>query len=159
MQKQFTFKFSENAKNATVRPIFKEGDRTEIKNYRPVSLLNIFSIIYDRFLHENLTNYIDTFLSKFISAYRKSYSSNHVLIRLIGSWEKSLDQKKFVGAVLKDLSKAFDSIPMTFLLQSIFYAYLKRGKENVRINNTHSIFQILLSGIPQGTAFIQHIYK
>ena len=85
MQKQFTFKFSENAKNATVRPIVKEGDRTEIKNYRPASLLNIFSKIYDRFLHENLTNYIDTFLSKFTSAYRKSYSSNHVLIRLIGS--------------------------------------------------------------------------
>ena len=85
MQKQFTFKFSENAKNATVRPIVKEGDRTEIKNYRPVSLLNIFSKIYERFLHENLTNYIDTFLSKFTSAYRKSYSSNHVLIRLIGS--------------------------------------------------------------------------
>ena len=74
-------KFSENAK--TVRPIFKKGDRTEIKNYRPVSLLNTFTKIYERFLHENLTIYVDTFLLKFISAYRKSYSSNHVLIRLI----------------------------------------------------------------------------
>ena len=35
-------KFSENAKTATVRSIFKKGDRTEIKNFRPVSLLNIF---------------------------------------------------------------------------------------------------------------------
>ena len=86
-------KFSENAKTTTVRPIFKKGDRTEIKNYRPVSLLNIFTKIYDRFLHENLTNYVDTFLSKLISAYRKSYSSNHVLIRLIESWKKPLDQK------------------------------------------------------------------
>ena len=78
-------KFSENAKTATVRQTFKNGDRTEMKNYRPVSLLNIFTKIYERFLHENLTNYVDTFLSKFISAYRKSYSSNHVLIRLIES--------------------------------------------------------------------------
>ena len=108
--------FSENAKTATVRPIFKKGDRTEIKNYRPVSLLNIFAKIYERFLHENLTNYVDTFLSKFISAYRKSYSSNHVLIRLIESWKKSLDQKKFVTAVLMDLSKAFDSIPHDLLI-------------------------------------------
>ena len=35
-------KFSENAKTVTVRSIFKKGDRTEIKNFRPVSLLNIF---------------------------------------------------------------------------------------------------------------------
>ena len=61
-------KFSENAKSATVRPIFKRGDGTEIKNYRPVSLLNIFTKICERFLHENLTKHVDTFLSKFISA-------------------------------------------------------------------------------------------
>ena len=50
-------------------------DRTEIKNYRPVNLLNIFTKIYERFLHENLTYYVDTFLSKLIPAYRKSYGS------------------------------------------------------------------------------------
>ena len=139
-----------------MRPIFKKGDRTEIKNYRPVSLLNTFTKIYERFLHENLTIYVDTFLLKFISAYRKSYSSNHVLIRLIESWKKT-----FVGAVLTDLSKAFDSIPHDLLIAKMhaygfsknslvfFYSYLKRRKQNVRINSTHSIFQLLLSGLPQ----------
>ena len=148
-------KFSENAKTTTVRPIFKKGDRTEIYSQ------NIFTKIYDRFLHENLTNYVDTFLSKLISAYRKSYSSNHVLIKLIESWKKPLDQKKFVGVVLMDLSKAFDSIPHDLPIAKMhayglsknslvfFYSYLKRRKQNVRINNTHSIFQILLSGVPQ----------
>ena len=48
---------SEHAKTATVRPIFKKDDRAKIKNYRPVSLLNIFSKIHERFLHENLTDY------------------------------------------------------------------------------------------------------
>ena len=133
-------KFSENAKTATVRPIFSKRDWTKIKNYRSVSLLNIFTKIYERFLHENLTNHTDTFLSKFISAYRKSYNFNHVLIRLIESWKKSLDQKKFVGAVLMDLSKAFSSIPYDLLIAMIhaddfskdtlvlFYSYLKRRK-------------------------------
>ena len=131
--------FFENAKTATVRPIFKKGDRTEIKNYKPVSLLNIFTKIYERFIHENVT-IVDTVLSKFISAYRKPYSSNHVLVRLIESSKKSLDQKKFVGAVLMDLSKAFDSIPHDLLIEKIrsngfskkslvfFYSYLKRRK-------------------------------
>ena len=62
-------KYSKHAKTATVRPIFKKDVRTNIKSYRPVSLLNIFLKIYERFLH-----YIEIFLSKFISAYCKSYS-------------------------------------------------------------------------------------
>ena len=112
-------------------------------------------------MHENLTNYVDTFLSKFIFAYHKSYISNHVLIRLIENWKKSLDQKKFVGAVLMDLSKAFDSIPHDLLIAKMhaygfsidavtfFYSYLKKRKQNVRINNRHSVSQILISGVPQ----------
>ena len=119
--------------------------------------------IYERFLHENLTNFVETFLSKFISAYRESYRSNHILIRLVESWKKSLDQKKFVGAALMDLSKASNSIPHDLLIAKIyaycfsinslvlFYSYLKGRKQNVKMNNTHSIFQILLSGAPQGS--------
>ena len=101
------------------------------------------------------------FLSKFISAYQKSYRFNHVLTRLIESSKKSLDQKTFVSAVLMDLSRAFDSILHDPLIEKLhdygfsknslvfFYSYLKRRKQNVRINNTHGIFQILLSSLPQ----------
>ena len=53
---------------------------------------------------------MNSFLPKFISAYRKSYSSNPVVLRLIKNWKKSLDAKNFVDAVLMDISKAFDSI-------------------------------------------------
>ena len=67
-------KFSENAKTALVRPIYKKDNRDKIENYRPVSLLNCFSKIYERFLHDSLSNFTDKMLSKFVSAYRKCYS-------------------------------------------------------------------------------------
>ena len=76
-------KYSKHSKTAIAGPIFKKGDRTKVKNYRAVTILNIFSKIYEQFLHQNLTNFVDKYFSKFISAYRKCYSSNHVLIRLI----------------------------------------------------------------------------
>ena len=62
-----------------------------------------------------------------------------------------------------DLSKSFDSIPHNLLIAKMhaygfsidavtfFYSYLKRRKQNVRINNTHSVFQILLSEVPQSS--------
>ena len=94
-----------------------------------------------------------------------SYSSNHVLLRLIENWEKSLDNKSFVGTFLMDLSKAFDCIPHDLLVAKLhayglsndavtfMYSYLKLRKQGVKINDTESIFQILLSRVPQGSIF------
>lgn len=46
-------------------------------------------------------------LSTFLPAYRKTYSSSHVLLGFIENWKKSLGNKHFVGTVLVDLSKVF----------------------------------------------------
>ena len=51
-----------------------------------------------------------------VAAYRKCYSSYHVLIRLLENWKKELDNKIYFGAILMDLSKAFDSIPHELLI-------------------------------------------
>ena len=112
-------KFSRNAKTALVRPIHKKVDRGKIKSYRPVTLLNGLSKIYERFLQDSLSNFTDKVLPKFVSAYRNSYSSNHVLLKLIEKWRKSLDNKNIIGAVLMNLSKTFDCIPHDLLLQNV----------------------------------------
>ena len=46
-------------------------------------------------------------MSDFVSGYRKSFGSNHVLIRLPGDWKKSLDNKNIVGTAHINLSKSF----------------------------------------------------
>ena len=125
--------------------------------------MNTFSKIYERYIHDSLIPYINKCLSEFVAAYRKSYSSSDVLIRLLESWKKELDNKKYVGAILMDFSKAFDCILHEFLIAKMdacgfsenaltfFFSYLKRRKQNVQINNTYSIFQWRLSGVPQGS--------
>ena len=156
--------FSDSAKVASIRPIFKgKGERTEIKNYRPVSILNCFSKVYKRFILENLMSSLTNFLSDLISAYRKGYSTNHVLLRLIENWKAALDSNLFTGAVLMDLSKAFDCIPhdllivklhpygFSFEILTFLKSYLRNRKQSVKINNLCSDFLNILSGIPQRT--------
>ena len=72
--------FSNPTNVASVRPIFKKDDRTNIKNYRPVSFLNCFSKNYEKFLNEQLLHFMNHSLSDFMFAYGKGYSTNHVLI-------------------------------------------------------------------------------
>ena len=98
--------FSDSAKITSVRPIFTKGERTEIWNYRQVSILNCFSKIYDWFLHNQIVSFSNEFLSDFISADRKRYSTNHVLIRLIKISKTTLDK--------------------IFLLEHFWWTYLKR---------------------------------
>ena len=50
-----------------------------------------------------------------VSAYRKNYSFQHVLIRLLEEWRKSLDNNYVVGRVLMDLTKGFDCVLQDFL--------------------------------------------
>ena len=62
-------KVSEDAKTALIRPLHEKNDRDKIQNYRPVSILNGFSKLYERYLLNSLSNHIEKILSNFIAAY------------------------------------------------------------------------------------------
>ena len=91
---------NKDAKNAFVRPLYKKNDHG----------LNGFSKVHERYLLNSLSNHIKKILSNVIAAYRKTYSSSHVLIRLIENWKNHLDNKKIVWTVAMDLSKTFDYV-------------------------------------------------
>ena len=156
--------FLEREKRASVCPLDKgEQDETVERNIRPVSVLNAFSKIYEKVVRNQLIPHLDKSLSVFIAAYRERYRTQHVSIRLIEEWRLRLDNDYVVGAILMDLSKALDCIPHDLLIAKLaaygldenslvyIHSYLKRREQCDRINNTYSKFQLILSGVPQGS--------
>ena len=103
--------FSNEAKVATVRSICKKKSCDKIENYKPVSISSGFSKIYEKFPLEKFKPFINTFLSKFIAAYRENYSSSHVLIE---NWKQALDENFVVGTVHMDSPRLLTVFHMTY---------------------------------------------
>ena len=155
--------FPDAEKIACITPAFKKEDRLDRTNYRPISVLNVFSKVFERFMLDQLTSYFKNILSEFLSAYRKQYSCQHVLLRVIETWRKYLDENRIVGATLMDLSKAFDCLPHDLLVAKLeaygldnkalklMLSYLSGRKQCVKIRNSFSLLKLILSGIPQGS--------
>ena len=100
--------FSDVLKLADVHPVHKKGVRVNAENYRPVSVLSPPSKVVEKAMHDQISTKMDGILSSKLCGYRKGFASQHALISMIEQWRKSLDQNGFAGAVLMDLSKAFD---------------------------------------------------
>ena len=96
---------------------------------------------------------MNNYISSYVSAYRKGYSSQHVWIRPLEEWRQHLDNNnKVVGGVFMDLliaKLAACSVDGNLLMY--IYSYLSNRKQCLRINNVHSRFQNVISGVYQGS--------
>ena len=100
----------ENAKVTVVSLDKRKPDKSDISNSRSVSLLNRFSKFYERVIKDQLVRSMENYFSPMVSAYRKNYSTQYVITRLVEEWREHLDENFVVGAMLTDPSKAFDCI-------------------------------------------------
>ena len=159
-----TSTFPNNAKIASVVPIDKKtDDKYVISNFRRVSILNCFSKVSENVIKNELLKSMNVHLSPFLSAYRKNYNAQHVLLRLLEEWREHLDNNKTVGGILIDLLKAFDCVPHDLLLAKLaaygiddnlilyIHSYLLNRKQCVCVNNILSEFNKVISGVPQGS--------
>jgi len=110
-----TNKFPSKLKRAQVAPIFKKDDHFIMKNYRPVSILNSTSKIFENILNKQLLDHFSNIFHDFLSAFRPGYGCQTTLLRLVEDWKAALDNNKYVAAILMDLSKAFDCLPHDLL--------------------------------------------
>ena len=155
--------FPTSMKYADVIPIHKKDDKTDKENYRPISILPNLSKVYERLMYNQIYPYFDTLFSKFQCGFRKGFNAQHCLLAMIEKWRKTLDKGGETGAVLTDLSKAFDCIDHNLLIakldaygfekQSIdfLHSHLTKRKQRAKVDSAYSSWKMLLSGVPQGS--------
>ena len=120
--------FPDKLKRADITPVFKKDDPTKAKNYRPVSVLPEVSKIFERIIQKQISFYIDQFPSPYMCGYRKDFSTQHALLSLIEKWKKVTDNKGYGGAILMDLSKAFNTINHDLLIAKLHvYGFSKKS--------------------------------
>ena len=85
-----------NTKIARVTPVFKVDDRTEMSNYRPISILPLFSKILEKVMFERTINFLNKYNILFDNQYgfRQNHSTYMVLLETIDRVSDALDKKK-----------------------------------------------------------------
>ena len=106
---------------------------------------------------------MDKFLSKYQCGFRKGYNAQHCLLAMIEKWKKAVDNGNVFGALLADLSKAFDCLPHDLIIAklnsygfnltalNLIDNYLTKRKQRTKINHSYSSWEYILFGVPQGS--------
>ena len=109
-----------------------------------------------------MQSYFSALLSNLLSGFRKGYSTQHALFRVIETWRQCLDSRGVVGTILMDLSKTYDCILHNLLIAildaygldrnslRIMLSYLSNRIQRVKMGTWLSKYDKIKSGVPQG---------
>ena len=157
--------FPDKNKIAKVIPIFKKGSTKDTNNYRPISLLSIFSKIMEKLMAPRITQYLELLSIIYPQqfGFRNGYSTSHSLISITETIRETIEKKKYGCGVFIDLKKAFDTVNHQILLLKLehygirgpalswFQSYLTGRKQFVHLNGIDSEINDITCGVPQGS--------
>ena len=157
--------FPDLMKYSKVIPLFKSGDSQDSNNYRPVSVLPVFSKVFEKVMLNQMLDHFNTFNILHDQQYgftkgRCTTDAGVTLLKhIFTAWEEAQDA---IG-IFCDLSKAFDCVNHeTLLLKlehyglgklalSLVKSYLCDRQQHVQINGVNSHGLKVKMGVPQGS--------
>ena len=106
-------------KLAKVTPIFKAGSKTDLNNYRPISVIPAVTKIFEKIISDQLYNYLNVndLLTSCQSGFRSLQST--ALLEASNNWCVNVDKGLLNGVIFIDLKKAFDTIDHEIILQKL----------------------------------------
>ena len=157
--------FPDNLKVAIITPIHKGGPKDCFTNYRPISLLPIFSKILEKILHATISSYLEESgkLYPYQFGFRKKHSTYMPIAHMHDAITKNLEENEITCILYLDLKKAFDTVCIEILmnkiqrigirgpLYQIIASYLDQRYQLTKINNVYSKKQNVTMGAPQGS--------
>lgn len=152
-------------KVARIKPLHKDGPKTEISNYRPVSITTVFSKIIETIMSAQLTKFLfdNRLLNSMQFGFLKTSSTTNAAITLIDSIIQNTEKKLTTACIFVDLSKAFDCMnyeQLRLILErngiiggavKLIMSYLTNRKQFVELNGVRSDLGNVESGLPQGS--------
>lgn len=157
--------FPNSLKLAKVNAVFKKGSPIEITNYRPISILNCISKVFEKLMYSRLYSFVNknNILNKNQYGFRKGYSTNDAVIKFLADVMEAKENNKIPIGIFYDLSKAFDSVNHSLLLKKLesygvhgnttkwFQSYLSKRPWYFSNENCASDIYYCNVGVPQGS--------
>ena len=157
--------FPDKMKRAKVVPIHKSGSKMEISNYRPISLLPIFSKILEKLMHSRVYSFLQDqqILLKSQYGFQKNRSTEHAILDIQSKIIDAYENKETPYCIFLDFAKAFDTVNHSILLDKLYYygirgnafkwfeSYLTNRDQCVQIGNHSSGILNINYGVPQGS--------